>query len=80
MAESTRLMGNSCGHDEPEYRNFASGSPDETTRTAGKTSWRSPTAPGWRILYPYDDHLAPDGRVMEILSEHQCQGWLEGTS
>jgi len=26
----------------------------------------------------YDDHLAPDGRVMEILSEHTCQGWLEG--
>jgi xylulose-5-phosphate/fructose-6-phosphate phosphoketolase len=25
-----------------------------------------------------DDHLAPDGRVMEILSEHNCQGWLEG--
>ena len=27
---------------------------------------------------PDDDHLAPDGRVMEMLSEHQCQGWLEG--
>ncbi|MCX7044906.1 MAG: phosphoketolase family protein, partial [Candidatus Sumerlaeota bacterium] len=30
-----------------------------------------------RIL-PIDDHVAPDGRVMEMLSEHQCQGWLEG--
>ncbi|HLI56294.1 MAG TPA: phosphoketolase family protein, partial [Actinomycetota bacterium] len=30
-----------------------------------------------RIL-PGDDHLAPDGRVMEVLSEHLCQGWLEG--
>ena len=29
-------------------------------------------------IYPEDDHLAPDGRVMEVLSEHQCQGWLEG--
>src|SRR5512140_2480352 len=29
-------------------------------------------------LLPTDDHLAPDGRVMEVLSEHQCQGWLEG--
>src|SRR5436190_9829424 len=28
--------------------------------------------------FSYDDHLAPDGRVMEMLSEHQCQGWLEG--
>ena len=27
---------------------------------------------------PTDDHLAPSGRVMEMLSEHQCEGWLEG--
>jgi xylulose-5-phosphate/fructose-6-phosphate phosphoketolase len=33
--------------------------------------WDAETVPG-------DDHLAPDGRVMEILSEHLCQGWLEG--
>ncbi len=29
-------------------------------------------------LEPTDDHLAPDGRVMEVLSEHLCEGWLEG--
>ena len=29
-------------------------------------------------VIPSDDHLAPDGRVMEMLSEHQCEGWLEG--
>src|SRR4029450_5995932 len=29
-------------------------------------------------ILPIDDHLSPDGRVMEMLSEHQCQGWLEG--
>ena len=29
-------------------------------------------------MIPGDDHLAPDGRVMEVLSEHLCQGWLEG--
>jgi xylulose-5-phosphate/fructose-6-phosphate phosphoketolase len=29
-------------------------------------------------ILPGDDHLAPDGRVMEVLSEHLCQGWLEG--
>lgn len=28
--------------------------------------------------YPYDDHISSDGRVMEVLSEHMCQGWLEG--
>jgi xylulose-5-phosphate/fructose-6-phosphate phosphoketolase len=30
------------------------------------------------ITVPGDDHLGPDGRVMEVLSEHLCQGWLEG--
>ena len=34
-------------------------------------AWMAETAVG-------DDHLAPDGRVMEVLSEHLCQGWLEG--
>ena len=34
-------------------------------------AWDAETVPG-------DDHLAPDGRVMEVLSEHLCQGWLEG--
>jgi xylulose-5-phosphate/fructose-6-phosphate phosphoketolase len=34
-------------------------------------AWDAGTVPG-------DDHLAPDGRVMEVLSEHLCQGWLEG--
>jgi xylulose-5-phosphate/fructose-6-phosphate phosphoketolase len=29
-------------------------------------------------ILPTDDHLSPDGRVMEVLSEHLCQGWLEG--
>ena len=29
-------------------------------------------------ILPEDDHLAPNGRVMEVLSEHTCQGWLEG--
>jgi xylulose-5-phosphate/fructose-6-phosphate phosphoketolase len=33
----------------------------------------------WQLATePYDVHLAPDGRVMEILSEHTCEGWLEG--
>ena len=33
---------------------------------------------GRRDIEPDDEWLAPDGRVMEMLSEHQCQGWLEG--
>ncbi|MFG3704799.1 phosphoketolase [Micromonospora sp. NPDC047670] len=34
-------------------------------------AWMAGTLPG-------DEHLSPDGRVMEVLSEHLCQGWLEG--
>jgi xylulose-5-phosphate/fructose-6-phosphate phosphoketolase len=34
-------------------------------------AWMAETVPG-------DDHLAPSGRVMEVLSEHLCEGWLEG--
>ena len=45
-------------------------------RTAGAPSSRSPTAAGRRRSFPSDDHLAPDGRVMEILSEHSARaGW-----
>ncbi len=52
--------------------------PDETASNrlgalfdaTGRT-WEASTVPG-------DDHLDPDGRVMEVLSEHLCQGWLEG--
>ena len=39
---------------------------------------RSPSGSGWSAIEPYDVHLAQDGRVMEVLSEHLCQGWLEG--
>lgn len=52
--------------------------PDETASnrlqavfSATDRTWEEP-------IYDFDDHLAPDGRVMEILSEHNCQGWLEG--
>jgi len=59
-------------------RNFRLFGPDETASNrlshvfeATDRAWDAETL-------PYDDHLAPDGRVMEILSEHTCQGWLEG--
>jgi len=58
--------------------NFRVFGPDETEsnrlgallEVTGKT-WEE-------AILPVDEHLAPDGRVMEILSEHTCQGWLEG--
>ena len=63
-------------------RNMPTGSgcspPTRTTPTGSRTSSRSPTATWNAETLTYDDHLAADGRVMEILSEHTCQGWLEG--
>ncbi|HET7013429.1 MAG TPA: phosphoketolase family protein [Streptosporangiaceae bacterium] len=61
-----------------EHRNFRVFGPDETASNrlealydvTGKT-WEEQTL-------PVDEHLAADGRVMEILSEHTCEGWLEG--
>ncbi|VAX04523.1 Xylulose-5-phosphate phosphoketolase @ Fructose-6-phosphate phosphoketolase [hydrothermal vent metagenome] len=61
-----------------EQRNFRIMGPDETVSNrlgavleVTQRTWEAET-------YAYDDHLATDGRVMEILSEHTCQGWLEG--
>ncbi len=62
-----------------DTRNFRVVGPDETAsnrlqalfEVTGRT-WDSATVPD------DDEHLSPDGRVMEILSEHTCQGWLEG--
>jgi xylulose-5-phosphate/fructose-6-phosphate phosphoketolase len=59
-------------------KNFRLFSPDENN----SNRWQDVlevTNRAWNAeTFPYDDHLAPDGRVMEVLSEHQCQGWLEG--
>jgi xylulose-5-phosphate/fructose-6-phosphate phosphoketolase len=59
-------------------RNFRVMAPDELASNrlgdvldATGRAWMAETLPA-------DDHLSPDGRVMEILSEHTCQGWLEG--
>jgi xylulose-5-phosphate/fructose-6-phosphate phosphoketolase len=61
-----------------DTRNFRIFSPDENA----SNRWQDIFAVTKRTfvgeILPIDDNLAPDGRVMEMLSEHQCQGWLEG--
>jgi xylulose-5-phosphate/fructose-6-phosphate phosphoketolase len=80
-AEATRVMGaflRDVMRANAATRNFRLFGPDETAsnrlsavfEVTGRT-WNAEALPG-------DDHLARDGRVMEILSEHTCQGWLEG--
>ncbi|MGN6871698.1 MAG: phosphoketolase family protein [Solirubrobacteraceae bacterium] len=79
FAEATRVLGQFLRDVIAENpHTFRLLGPDETvsnrlTAVFEKTdrAWAAETLPG-------DDHLAPDGRVMEVLSEHLCQGWLEG--
>jgi xylulose-5-phosphate/fructose-6-phosphate phosphoketolase len=61
-----------------ERRNFRIFGPDETASNR-LTAVFDATDKQWQgEVLPTDDHLAPTGRVMEMLSEHQCEGWLEG--
>src|SRR6516165_8475795 len=60
------------------HANFRVFGPDETESNRLGALYEV-TAKTWQeAVLPVDEHLAPDGRVMEILSEHTCQGWLEG--
>ena len=61
-----------------ESRNFRLFSPDENNSNRWQDALEVTNRAWMAETYPWDDHLAPDGRVMEMLSEHQCQGWLEG--
>ncbi|WP_431112220.1 phosphoketolase family protein [Variovorax paradoxus] len=80
-AEATRVAGRflrEVMRQNAASRNFRVMGPDETASNrlgdlfdvTGRTSTAE--------ILPGDDHVSPDGRVMEVLSEHLCQGWLEG--
>ena len=61
-----------------EQRNFRIFGPDETISN-GLPAVLEVTKRQWMAtIAPNDELLAPSGRVMEMLSEHQCEGWLEG--
>jgi xylulose-5-phosphate/fructose-6-phosphate phosphoketolase len=78
-SEATRVLGGFLRDVIARNRaNFRLFGPDETSSNrlgdvfeVTDRAWDAETL-------PTDDHLAPDGRVMEVLSEHLCQGWLEG--
>ena len=61
-----------------EAANFRVMGPDETASNRLSALFEVTDRAWMAKRLDYDDHLAPDGRVMEILSEHTCQGWLEG--
>ena len=58
--------------------NFRVFGPDETASNRLSALFEETERIWMGEIIPEDDHLSPDGRVMEILSEHTCQGWLEG--
>lgn len=80
-AEATRSMGQFLRDVmklNEDSRNFRVMGPDETNSNRLNALFEATDRVFTGNILPTDDHLSPDGRVMEILSEHLCQGWLEG--
>ncbi len=80
--EATRVMGiflRDVMRANADTRNFRIVGPDETASNR-LDALLEVTGRAWdaTTIADDDEHLSPDGRVMEVLSEHNCQGWLEG--
>ncbi len=81
VAEATRLMGaylRDVMKLNDKARNFRLMGPDETASNRLDAVFDVTERVWMERIEPYDVHLAREGRVMEVLSEHLCQGWLEG--
>ncbi len=80
-AEDTRVFGKflrDVVRQNEAQRNFRLFGPDETLSNRLNAVFET-TVRQWEAeIVPNDEFLAREGRVMEVLSEHQCQGWLEG--
>jgi xylulose-5-phosphate/fructose-6-phosphate phosphoketolase len=79
VAESTRRLGEwlrDVYRDNPH--NFRLFCPDETNSNRLGAVFETQARCFMETILPSDDHVSPDGRVMEVLSEHLCEGWLEG--
>lgn len=81
IGEATAVMGaylRDVIRRNADARNFRLFGPDETASNRLHATFEA-TDRAWDAeTLPEDEHLSPSGRVMEILSEHTCQGWLEG--
>jgi len=79
--ESTRALGKMMRDifkRNAARRNFRLFCPDETNSNRLGDVFEAENRCFVGPTLPDDDHLSPDGRVMEVLSEHNCHGWLEG--
>jgi len=80
-SEATRVLGGflrDVMRLNADYANFRLFGPDETASNRLDSVFEATDRTWEAELLPSDDHLARDGRVMEVLSEHLCEGWLEG--
>ncbi len=79
LGEATRVQGelirDVIKHNPTHFRIF---SPDETTSNRWAAVFEVTDRASMAEILESDEHVAQSGRVMEMLSEHQCQGWLEG--
>ncbi|MEA2344087.1 MAG: xylulose-5-phosphate/fructose-6-phosphate phosphoketolase, partial [Thermoanaerobaculia bacterium] len=79
LNEATRIAGNFLRDiikENPE--NFRIVGPDETASNRLGAIFEATERVFTGTILPTDEHIAHEGRVMEVLSEHLCQGWLEG--
>ncbi|TAT85304.1 phosphoketolase family protein [Rhizobium ruizarguesonis] len=81
MVQSTEILGHYLRDTmkrNAEAANFRIFGPDETESNRLGSVFEVTDRVWMESIEPYDVHLSRDGRVMEVLSEHLCQGWLEG--
>jgi xylulose-5-phosphate/fructose-6-phosphate phosphoketolase len=79
--ESTRILGQFLRDvlkENESAKNFRIMGPDETASNRLSAVFEVTDRASTAEILPTDEHVSPNGRVMEILSEHSCQGWLEG--
>ncbi len=78
-AEATRVQGQFLRDVlKGNPTNFRIFGPDETASNRWNAVFEVTDRCSMEEILKSDDHVSPDGRVMEVLSEHMCQGWLEG--
>jgi len=80
-SEATRVLGDFLRDVmklNAENRNFRVVGPDETASNRLSALFELTDRVSTAEILPSDEHVSPNGRVMEVLSEHMCQGWLEG--
>jgi xylulose-5-phosphate/fructose-6-phosphate phosphoketolase len=81
IAEATRVLGTFLRDVmklNANSKNFRVFGPDETASNRLDALFEATNKVTMEAIEPTDEHLSRDGRVMEVLSEHMCQGWLEG--